>query len=228
MSTGQVFAEVEVFQYLGGSGTFDGISTFDQSTGTLYFVNDFADSYIFGAKIQYPYALRAPIFLEDNGVVALAFDRTRQRILATDIIKAANLKRLVIFPTVPYLETSVITLPSDITLGPGAHDDKNQIYFNVGTAIGQTNSVLTLVNITSKQVTKTVQLKCGPFQKLWHDPDAPIFQSRLYGVTDVFGKPANISYSITEIDVESGDCKVRLFRENEAINFLLEHQSSNV
>ena len=47
LTSGAVTQQATLFQYLGGSGTFDGISTFDQEDGVLWFVNDFANAVSF-------------------------------------------------------------------------------------------------------------------------------------------------------------------------------------
>jgi hypothetical protein len=63
-----------LFVYEGGSGTFDGISAFDQYGGLFYYTNDFANSYLFGVHPRCPLALTAPIFLEDNGIGSVSYD----------------------------------------------------------------------------------------------------------------------------------------------------------
>jgi hypothetical protein len=74
LTSGAVEQKQQLFVYEGGSGTFDGISAFDQEGGRIFYANDFANSYVFSVGVRAPYAIGAPIFLEDNGVFSISFD----------------------------------------------------------------------------------------------------------------------------------------------------------
>ena len=204
LETGVVTKQADLFFYLGSSGTFDGISTFDEKNGVFYYVNDFSDAYIHSAEtIQAPFSIHAPIYLEGNGVESLAFDSVNRTLIATDFVKASNQFRLVLFPVDNlHLGPTIFTMPAGVEASLGAFDADRDEYYNV--QVNSTNSsVLTSFNLHTGAVVRTLPVHCT-VDKLWVDRAHPDFTSRLWGVH----ANGDLHYDIVNIDLQSGVCSM--------------------
>jgi hypothetical protein len=204
LTSGAVTQQATLFQYLGSSGTFDGISAYDQEDGILYYVNDFADAYVWGVGTRYPYALTAPIFLEDNGVENVAWDWKDKQLLITDFVKQTGAYRLVIFPKDPIKSTRTYVFPASVTAGPGAYDPEKGLFFNLN-SLSSSSSVLTAFDVSSGVAVQNLTVQCGNINKVWVEESHPDFTSRLWGVRANFTNN-NLSYDLINVNLASGAC----------------------
>lgn len=205
MTTGEVDQLQTLFVYEGGSGTFDGISAFDQDNGRFFYSNDFANSYVFGVGVQPPYPLRAPIWLEDNGVASISYDWKDKQLLISDIITQPPQNRLVIYPNSPDKSTTVITL-SNFSLGAGCFDSEKKQWFNLAT-VGANSSILTTVALPSGNVVSSVSVDCGILSKIWVEAKHPDFDSRLWGLKELQTR-SSLSYYLANINPSTGSCEL--------------------
>jgi len=204
LEDGTVKKQNQLFSYLGSSGTFDGISAYDQKEGALYYVNDFANAYIWGTRTTAPFDILPPTFLEDNGIVALNFDWKQRRLLVVDVVKQTGQNRLVLFPVDNQaLGPKVIDIPAEIRPGIGAYDAERDVYYNY--ASDPTNSTLTVLDLKSLNVTKTLTVGCT-LDKLFVENSHPDFTSRLWGIHANF--TGGLHYDIANINLDTGVCSL--------------------
>ena len=199
---GTVTKQNTLFTYLGGSGTYDGISAFDQKSGSIFWVNDFANSYIWGTQVDAPIALLPPIYLEDNGVVALTFDWKNRMLIATDYIAKTKTSRFIVYPVDNVnLGPKVTNLPSSVFLGAGAFDPERAEYYNIAT--NGSAFVLTTLNISSGAILRSAP-SCA-VDKLWVEGKHADFESRLWGFAANF-TDNKLHYDLVNINPDTRAC----------------------
>ncbi len=204
LTSGVVTQQATLFEYLGGSGTYDGISAYDQDDGIIYYVNDFANAYVWGVATRYPYAMTAPIFLEDNGVETVAWDWKDKQLLIVDFVQQSGAYRLVLFPKDPTKSTRTYVFPPLVVAGPGAYDPEKGLFFNLN-SVSAAQAVLTAFDIASGVVVQNLTVQCGNIAKVWVEQSHPDFTSRLWGVRANFTNN-QLSYDLININLVTGAC----------------------
>ncbi len=184
--------------------------------------------------MRYPYALKAPIFLEDNGVAQISFDWKDRQLLVSDVVQNTGQFRLVVYPLNPALSTRTFIFPSNVAPGNGAYDPEKGLFFNVASS-SATWSNLTALNINTGAVARSLTVQCGYINKLWVERSHPDFTSRLWGVRANFSNN-DLTYDMININLQTGACQtlripsagiVTAFAFDDRNGVLFYHDASN-
>jgi len=121
---------VKNFVYVGGSGTYDGISGFDSDKEVLYYATDFSTPFLYSSDLKNQLLL-APISLGFTSVLTIDYDSKLQRLLIYGALKDGY--GLVSYSTAGGKAALLSRLAEYKSVASTIVDSENQLYYVIGT-----------------------------------------------------------------------------------------------
>jgi len=128
---------VKNFVYVGGSGTYDGISGYDSDEDVMYYATDFSSPFLYSSDLDNQLLL-APISLGLSAVLTVNYDSSQKRMLIYGQIQGQG-NGLITYSTNGGAGALVSRIPEYKSLAGTTVDTKNQIYYVIGTNSTQWN-----------------------------------------------------------------------------------------
>jgi len=131
-ATGKWLKIVKNFIYVGGSGTYDGISGYDSDKDVLYYATDFSSPFLFSSDLSNQ-VLLAPISLGFASIWIIDYDSSQKRLLIYGEISQEDGMGLVSYSTSGGKGELLSRLPEFKSIAGTAIDSANQLYYIIGT-----------------------------------------------------------------------------------------------
>jgi len=208
LKNGAITNLVENFIYAGGSVTVDGISCFDSSTLTYYYVTDGDNAFVYSANVKNKQLL-APIDFYSAGVMNINYD-TNQKQLLVSMLNQQNTPVLVSFPQTRGWSV-VLTYPSTPQFSRSEVDSVGQFFYWVSfKPVNNTwsNKWLNKISLSSPTQVQTVMLQCTA-QKITIYPQRLIWdptKKQLFSAGISFDSQNQLHYWVEKIDM-NGNCQ---------------------
>jgi hypothetical protein len=145
---------IDNFVYIGGSATYDGISTFDQKKNRLYYTPDYESSFVYSVDVATP-SLLPPISINADFVQSIVWDRTNAQLLVTGIYPNQSVAIVAVPDNGPAVELLNLTMYGISAPRAAALD------WSIGRYYMIYNS--TELSLASFSVNNVINLKTTPF-----------------------------------------------------------------
>jgi len=148
--------------YVGTSGTYEGISTFDQVNQNFFYATDFYTSFVLGVNVGSS-KLLPPISIDANGVYAnrittIQRDRTHSQLLISGLYEDGSEALLALPDSGPtQLLFNFTTVGKGDVISSAVNDDNAVYYFAHSNATG---FFLSAFAINEPEVTATIKFDC--------------------------------------------------------------------
>jgi len=202
-TTGQWIRIVKNFIYVGGSGTYDGISGYDSDKDVLYYATDFATPFLYSSDLKNQ-VLLPPIDLGLKAVLTIDYDKSLKRLLVYGMLP--NGLGLMTYSTSGGASGLLSVLTEYTSIAATAVNSMAQLFYVVGTNSSSPNLGIIDLNNPS-QLKSNFPMKCNftfPYgielNTLYYDE----LDNKLFCIA-VSNSPS-LKYWVAEVGISNGNC----------------------